>query len=197
MLMFAVVYLFLLCLSISLSWSLTYVHVNTSPRVHSMRLENSNKDAFRDEQLRIQQEMLNRRKDKSKMTKYFDGVEQRRKDVSKETAEKIWRNENASKDPLNKWLEAKKKGKINPLGYEPGPKKADSKLGLNIVIPLNPIGTPKYDNGERFDLRLPYAETGYEDPESDVMAKFMNVLKGIFGGNKKSPTPPSSKNTVK
>ena len=60
-------------------------------------------------------------------------------------------------------------GKIKPLGYEAEPKKEDSKLGLNVVIPLNPIGIPKYDNGERFDLRLPYAERGYEDPEADVI----------------------------
>jgi hypothetical protein len=58
------------------------------------------------------------------------------------------------------------------LGYESEPPKSSSKLGLNIVIPLNPIGMPKYDNGERFDLRLPYAERGYEDPDADVMGKY-------------------------
>lgn len=69
---------------------------------------------------------------------------------------------------------------------------------MNIVIPLNPMGMPRYDNGERFDLRLPYAETGYEDPESDVMGKFINGLKGLFGKGGGAPkTPPSSSKTTK
>ena len=39
----------------------------------------------------------------------------------------------------------------------------------------------QYDNGGRFDLRLPYADQGYIDEDSDVMGK----LSGFFGGNKK------------
>jgi len=38
----------------------------------------------------------------------------------------------------------------------------------------------KFDNGGRFDLRLPYAEQGYVDDESDVMGQ----LKSFFGGPK-------------
>lgn len=37
----------------------------------------------------------------------------------------------------------------------------------------------KYDNGGRFDLRLPYADQGYVDDDADVMGK----LAGFFGGN--------------
>lgn len=43
----------------------------------------------------------------------------------------------------------------------------------------------KYDNGGRFDLRLPYAEQGYVDESSDVMGK----LSSFFGGNKKKKEP--------
>lgn len=39
----------------------------------------------------------------------------------------------------------------------------------------------EYDNGERFDLRLPYVDQGYEDPDADFMGKLM----GMFGGGKK------------
>jgi hypothetical protein len=39
----------------------------------------------------------------------------------------------------------------------------------------------KYDNGGRFDLRLPYADQGYVDEDSDVMGK----LGAFFGGGKK------------
>ena len=44
----------------------------------------------------------------------------------------------------------------------------------------------KFDNGGRFDLRLPYANQGYEDPDADVMAKIGN----FFGGGKKKEVPP-------
>lgn len=39
----------------------------------------------------------------------------------------------------------------------------------------------QYDNGGRFDLRLPYADQGYIDEDADVMGK----ISGFFGGNKK------------
>ena len=37
-------------------------------------------------------------------------------------------------------------------------------------------------NGERFDLRLPYVDQGYEDPDADVMGKLMSFFGG--GGKK-------------
>eukprot|EP01031_Cornospumella_fuschlensis_P033064 gene33064-39996_t len=121
------------------------------------------------------------------MKQYFEEVEEKRKIASKESKEKIWATAVGDKeDPLNKWKEAKVNGKINPLGYEPEPSKSDSKLGVNIVIPVNPIGMPRYDNGERFDLRLPYAERGYEDPSADVIGNLWGGIKKIFGGDKKS-----------
>ena len=39
----------------------------------------------------------------------------------------------------------------------------------------------QYDNGGRFDLRLPYADQGYVDEDADVMGKITD----FFGGNKK------------
>jgi hypothetical protein len=32
---------------------------------------------------------------------------------------------------------------------------------------------PKYDNGERWDLKAKYTDEGYEDADADVMGKFM------------------------
>lgn len=148
-------------------------------------LASSSKDSFREEQLRIQQDILQRRKDKNQMDRYFKSVEERRKGVSKAAAETKWRDEKGFTDPLNRWLEAKKNGKVNPLGYEPVPDKTKSKLGLTFVVPLNPIGMPRYDNGERFDLRLPYAETGYEDPEADFMGKIAKKFQNAFRGSEK------------
>jgi hypothetical protein len=44
----------------------------------------------------------------------------------------------------------------------------------------------KFDNGGRFDLRLPYADQGYVDEDADVMAK----IGSFFGGKKKKEEPP-------
>lgn len=43
----------------------------------------------------------------------------------------------------------------------------------------------KFDNGGRFDLRLPYADQGYVDEDADVMGK----ISSFFGGGKKKAAP--------
>ena len=47
--------------------------------------------------------------------------------------------------------------------------------GARNLIPTQVGG--EYDNGERFDLRLPYVDQGYEDPDADVMGKLMDMFK--------------------
>ena len=47
----------------------------------------------------------------------------------------------------------------------------------------------KYDNGGRFDLRLPYADQGYVDDDADVMGK----LSPFFGKKKKQEQAPAPK----
>jgi hypothetical protein len=44
----------------------------------------------------------------------------------------------------------------------------------------------KFDNGGRFDLRLPYADQGYVDEDADVMGKIGNMFSF---GNKKTASP--------
>ena len=51
----------------------------------------------------------------------------------------------------------------------------------------------KYDNGGRFDLRLPYADQGYVDDDADVMGK----LTSFFGGGKKKESKPEPKEEPK
>lgn len=46
----------------------------------------------------------------------------------------------------------------------------------------------KFDNGGRFDLRLPYADQGYVDEDADVMGKLTSFFTG--GNKKKEETPP-------
>lgn len=43
--------------------------------------------------------------------------------------------------------------------------KEDETANSGLVVPLLPFGMPKYDAGERFDLRSPYADDGWVDPE--------------------------------
>ena len=65
---------------------------------------------------------------------------------------------------MAKFKENQAAGKVAPLGYEAPP--PTRKGGFSIPLPANPIGIEKYDEGLRFDLRLPYAERGYEDPDA-------------------------------
>ena len=58
------------------------------------------------------------------------------------------------------------------------------RAGRTLPIPLPSFGLGgeagvggEYDNGERFDLRLPYVDQGYEDPDADVMGKLMDLFK--------------------
>lgn len=157
--------------------------------------------------MKIQQEILARRKNKSGMKQYFNSVEERRKEIAKTVSKTDWRQE--KEDPLNKWRTSLEKGEVKKIGYEPEPSKSDSLFGVNIIVPINPIGIPKYDQGERFDLRLPYAEVsilnlsaysifisndfhaflqrGYEDPDADVIGKLGQGISNLFGfGKKKS-----------
>mmetsp|Transcript_19051 Transcript_19051/g.31875 ORF Transcript_19051/g.31875 Transcript_19051/m.31875 type:complete len:236 (+) Transcript_19051:2330-3037(+) len=135
------------------------------------------KEAEKEEQWRIQQEKLAQRKNKVGMQKYFEGVEEGRKQRSAKAKRTLWSKSMDKVDPLEKWKAARDRGDVKKIGYDPAPAKSESKLGFNLVVPVNPIGISQYDEGERFDLRLPYAERGYEDPDADVMGKFANLFK--------------------
>eukprot|EP00198_Chlamydomonas_reinhardtii_P006669 XP_001696005.1 predicted protein [Chlamydomonas reinhardtii] len=51
-------------------------------------------------------------------------------------------------------------------GWKPYEKEIDQKgISGGIVVPLLPFGIKKYDEGERFDLRSPYSDAGWVDPE--------------------------------
>lgn len=136
----------------------------------------------KDEQWKIQQDILARRRNKSNMKKYFDQVTENRKELSSKAKGTLWARTNDSVDPIDNWKGAKAQGMIKPIGYEAEPSRNESKLGFNVIIPINPMGIPKYDNGERFDLRLPYAERGYEDESADFMGNLMKGFRGLFGG---------------
>ena len=135
-----------------------------------------------DEQFRIQQEMLARRKNPKAKEANFKKVEERREAVAKTAGKTLWSKKTKDGiDPLNAWKAAKDRGDVKDLGYTPEPPKDSSLFGINIPIPMSPIDVPQYDNGQRFDLRLPYAERGYEDEDADVMGKMAKAFGGFFG----------------
>jgi hypothetical protein len=43
--------------------------------------------------------------------------------------------------------------------------KEDEQANSGLIVPLLPFGMPKFDAGERFDLRSPYADDGWVDPD--------------------------------
>ena len=147
----------------------------------------SNKKSEQEEQLRIQKEILARRKNPKAKAELFDKVEKRRISASETMKKTLWAEiTKYDIDPLEKWKVAKTKGEIKDLGYEkisPVDEKKESIFGFSIPIIQSPIDIPSYDNGQRFDLRLPYAERVYEDPEADFMGKLLNFFSA---GKKKS-----------
>ena len=154
-------------------------------QIHSKHVTTTTiKATDKDEQYRIQQEMLAKRKNKTKMTEYFEKVEAKRKEVSKTMKETSYTGISDKEDPIAVWKKRKEDGLLPPIGYE-----ADKEKG-SFIFPASPIDIPKYDNGQRFDLRLPYAERGYVDvEEEEKKKKFAENIGNFFGnifGSKKS-----------
>ena len=67
---------------------------------------------------------------------------------------------------------AKSKTKIDKDYY----KKRGEEKSNSIPIPMASFGMPEFDGGERFDLKGPYCDEGYEDPDADVMGKLFGWL---------------------
>lgn len=111
------------------------------------------KPGEKDEAYRLQQEILARRRDQKKSKEYFELVEKRRAELEE------YRKERQlvvpeGEDPIIAWQKLKEKGLIPPAGYpeeEPG---GDAEGG--IPLPMASFGIPKYDQGGRFDMRLPH-----------------------------------------
>ena len=134
--------------------------------------------------------MLKQRKDPKAMNKYYDDVEKKRNAATREQVTKWGFQKDPNADPLIKWKKMRDSGEIGNLktGYGTDGEKREG--GLPIPLPSFGVGGEaglggEYDNGERFDLRLPYVDQGYEDPDADVMGKLM----GMFGGKKKDKKP--------
>lgn len=119
----------------------------------------------KEEMWRRQQEILAERRSGS--NKQIKEAEKRRQRVKDEIK--------AKEDEKQKLREALARGERPKQKAKKLYSDEDNELG--IVIPLAPFGIPKYDDGERFDLRLPYVEQGWVDEDADPF----KWVKNIFG----------------
>lgn len=134
------------------------------------------KPGEKDAAFQQQQEILARRRDKKRSERYFEEV-QKRRDVIEERIAARRIDVRDGEDPLQQWKEMKEKGLIDEAGYS----EIDES---GIPIPMASFGIPKYDNGGRFDLKLPHVEHGYSDESADVMGNAGKAIKRFFGWGK-------------
>eukprot|EP01024_Parvocaulis_polyphysoides_P037541 TRINITY_DN3347_c0_g1_i1.p2 TRINITY_DN3347_c0_g1~~TRINITY_DN3347_c0_g1_i1.p2 ORF type:complete len:188 (-),score=39.51 TRINITY_DN3347_c0_g1_i1:225-761(-) len=125
--------------------------------------------AEREEMYKQQQEILETRR--SGKAAYMEEVNERRRRLSME-ARKKEQDKQKRRDLLAQG--------IRPEREEYKPYDEEMEKG-SIIIPLAPFGIPKYDNGERFDLKSPYTDEGWVDPDADPFKQFKN----FFFGKKK------------
>lgn len=135
------------------------------------------KKGEKDEAFRKQQEILARRRDKNQNKEYFHSVDKRREEVE-ENFQNRRLKVTEGEDPLVPWQKMKDAGFIDEAGY-------DEEDEGGIPIPMASFGIPKYDQGGRFDLKLPHVEHGYTDEDADVMKRAGNAFKNLFGFGKK------------
>tara|TARA_B110000977_G_scaffold103030_1_gene134570 strand:+ start:33405 stop:33980 length:576 start_codon:yes stop_codon:yes gene_type:complete len=129
----------------------------------------NNKDvAGRDTTFEAQQEILrNRRKGGNLETE----VSKRRAKVSG------FMKKTLPKEEMDA-IKQKNKDKANELSKEA----FKGKKGF-LSLPMASFGMPEFDGGERFDLRAPYADEGWVDPDDDGISNPF-TLGGLFGGKK-------------
>ena len=142
-------------------------------RVQRPTCELSPRDQAREEALQRQQEILARRRNKKKNREYFEAVTERRRQLEKGIQSRRLQVVEGE-DPLIAWKKLRQDGKIKDIGYDEAPQGS-------IPMPMASFGIPRFDNGERFDLRLPHVEHGYTDEDADAMGKLMR----FFGFGKK------------
>lgn len=130
----------------------------------------------KEEQWRVQQELLEARRSGS----FIREAGERRKKVAETLAgrknaraeEKAALARGEMPESLGKWRNYKKKEDET----------ADGRSGVGgIVLPLNPLGMREYDEGERFDLRSPYADGAYvDDGEETAWDSLRNFGKKVL-----------------
>lgn len=135
------------------------------------------KKGEKDEAFQKQQEILARRRNKNRNTEYFEEIKKRREAIEQYYDKRRLKVPHGE-DPIVAWKKLKEEGLIDQSSY------SEMDEG-GIPIPMASFGIPQYDNGGRFDLRLPHVEIGYTDDDADIMGKAGKAFKKLFGFGKK------------
>lgn len=140
--------------------------------------KDNSKDVEKEEMYRQQQELLEARRS----GRTLQDANQRRAKVAETLAERKAARK-AERDAL-----ARGEMPETLKNWRNYANKEDETATSGLVVPLLPFGMPKYDAGERFDLRSPYSDDGWVDPdETDAWAGFKKIGEKLlnFGGQTK------------
>jgi len=132
---------------------------------------NSYKEREKEEQLRAQREILERRRNPQKMREYEEKKDAERKKYAEERAvySSFQGRKDDGYDPLQDWQRLRAEGKVK-MSKDLERDKGSARLGSEGLIEV------------RVDERMPYIDQGYVDDSADVMGKFM----GLFGKKKEA-----------
>ena len=119
----------------------------------------------RDEQVRAQKEILERRRNPKIMSEYEQKIQQNRQKLAEERdVYKFQQKVQDGYDPLIDWKRLRKEGKIK-IGTDLERDKGSERLGSEGLIDV------------RVDERMPYIDQGYVDESSDVIG---NVSQSVW-----------------
>jgi hypothetical protein len=112
-----------------------------------------------DEEWKKQQEILKFRRSSSEdRAKYFEGVEKRRADATKEQVDKwAWQTKQYKKgeDPIDEWKKRRASGQISDLDDQYG----DEKSKGGIPLPMASFGVGKFDKTVSLNSTLSFHST--------------------------------------
>jgi hypothetical protein len=139
------------------------------------RAQNKQLESQREREIAEQQRIMREKLEARRAGRHLEGVAERRQAVQEQLNAK--EKPKPGEDPLIAWERQREKertaGTWKEVGYGEEPKRG-------IILPWPSFGIPRFDYGERFDLRLPYVDEGYVDEDADIMGK-------IFGRRRKPP----------
>lgn len=143
--------------------------------------DKSEREAAKEEEFRLQQELLAKRRSGVLIKEAND----RRKKVQETLATRRELRQ-AEKDALGR---GEMPDSLND--WKPYDDETNKNANSGIVVPLLPFGIKKYDDGERFDLRSPYSDGGWVDPEEvDAWAGLKKIGTKILNFTGKSEREP-------
>lgn len=146
--------------------------------------KNEAAEAQKEEQMRAQQEILNRRRNPAASRAYASELAARRQAANKKAQDSIAWQRTENVDPIIEFKKRKAAGNLNKMGYEDEPKG-----GLPLPMASFGVGGEfglggKYDNGERFDLRLPYAERGWTEENDTEQVESVDFFANLLSGGR-------------